>query len=125
MTYAIIVDDEPHILRVAELSLKTIGCEVLTARDGEQAWKAIQKRCPDILVTDVQMPKIDGIQLVQLVRESPALADMPILLLTAKGIELSLAESDLVQSCTIVSKPFSPSALARQTYRMLTKSAAS
>jgi len=125
MNYAIIADDEPHILRVAELALKSIGCEVLTVRDGEQAWKAIQNRRPDILVSDVQMPKIDGIQLVQLIRESAELRDMPILLLTAKGFELADTESEDVNSCAIVSKPFSPNALARQAYSMLTAAAAS
>ena len=123
MTYAIIVDDEPHILRVAELALKRIGCEVLTVLDGEQAWKAMQTRRPDILVSDVQMPKMDGIELIQLVRGSAELSDTPILLLTAKGFELSDAEH--VDSCVIVGKPFSPNALARQAYKMLTSAAPS
>ena len=116
---ALIVDDEPHICRVAAVALSAVGCTVVTVADGEQAWREIQADCPDILVTDIQMPKIDGIQLVRLIRSTPELAALPIVLLTAKGLELKQFDSRLVDSCEVVSKPFSPAALARRIHAIL------
>lgn len=120
--FAIVVDDEPHIRRVAELALRAIGCEVGSASDGEQAWRAIEQRCPQVLVSDVQMPKINGVELVRMIRESAEFADLPIVLLTAKGYELSQDDSALIQSCDIICKPFSPAALSRHVQGVLANS---
>jgi DNA-binding response OmpR family regulator len=121
---ALIVDDEPHICQVAGVALRAVGCHVVFAADGEQAWRAIQADCPDIVVTDIQMPKIDGIQLVRLIRSTPKFAALPIILLTAKGLELRQFDSELVGDCDIVSKPFSPAALARRVHAILSARAA-
>ncbi len=116
---ALIVDDEPHILRVAALALKAIGCNAVLATDGEQAWDQIQEARPDILISDIQMPNMDGIQLVRLIRSTPKFADLPIILLTAKGLELKQFEPELAEKCDIVTKPFSPAALSRRVYELL------
>ncbi len=116
---AVIVDDEPHIRRVAELALRAVGCSVRAASNGEEAFDLIREECPDILVSDVQMPKVDGIQLVTMLRADTATQDLPIILLTAKGFELQQATSEQVESCDIVCKPFSPAALSRRVYETL------
>lgn len=121
---AVMVDDEPHIRRVAELALRAVGCTVRTASNGQEAWDLIQDDRPDILVSDVQMPKIDGIQLVSLVRSNSTTHDLPIILLTAKGFELQQSESERLDSCDIVCKPFSPAALSRRAYDILSKQVA-
>lgn len=121
---ALIVDDEPHIRRVAELALRAVGCTVASASNGEQAWEEIQASCPDILVSDVQMPKIDGIELVRLIRTTPEFADLPIILLTAKGFELRQSDSELIETCEIICKPFSPTALSRRVHEILAGRAA-
>lgn len=121
---ALIVDDEPHIRRVAGVALRAIGCTVVSAVNGEQAWEEIQHSRPDILVSDVQMPKIDGLQLVRLVRSEPALADLPIILLTAKGFELQQADSEQTATCEVMCKPFSPAALSRRVFEILSDQAA-
>ena len=116
---ALIVEDEPHIRRVAELALRAVGCTVIVAANGEQAWEEIQANCPDILVSDVQMPKIDGIELVRLIRSTPEFAGLPIILLTAKGFELRQSDSELMLTCEIICKPFSPAALSRRVHEIL------
>ena len=105
----LLCDDEIHILRAAEFKLKKAGYDVEIASDGQEGWEAIQRQKPDILITDCQMPRMDGFGLVQKVRENPQTADLPIFMLTAKGFELSheeLAEKWNVMA--VIAKPFSP-----------------
>ncbi|MCA9121599.1 MAG: response regulator [Planctomycetaceae bacterium] len=116
---ALVVDDEPHIRRVAELAIRATGCKVISACNGEQAWEEIQVNCPDILVSDVQMPKIDGIELVRMIRATPAIANLPVILLTAKGFELHQDDSEQTRACEIICKPFSPAALSRRVHQIL------
>ena len=84
----LLCDDEIHILRAAELKVSRAGYEVRIARDGEEAWAMIQAELPDVLVTDVQMPRVDGFELSRRIRNDDTTKDLPILMLTAKGQEL-------------------------------------
>lgn len=110
----LLCDDEIHILRAAEFKFKRAGYDVQVAGDGEEAWEMIQAGRPDLLITDFQMPRLDGLGLIRRVRENPATRDLPVLMLTAKGFELSpdrLAEEwDVIG---VIAKPFSPRELLR------------
>lgn len=110
----LLCDDEIHILRAAEFKLKRAGFDVRTARDGQAAWEAIQIEKPDVLITDYQMPRLDGFGLVQRVRQDPATEDLPVLMLTAKGYELSQEElAEKWDVVAVIAKPFSPRELLR------------
>jgi len=116
----LLCDDEIHILRAAEFKLKRAGFEVQIAGDGQEAWELIEVEPPDILVTDYQTPRLDGLQLTQRVRDHPALGDLPILMLTAKGFEISpeqLAQTWNVRG--VISKPFSPRELLQTVQKIL------
>jgi len=119
----LLCDDEIHILRAAEFKLKRAGFDVQVASDGQEAWELIEARPPDILVTDYQMPRMDGLQLTQRVRENPDLGDLPILMLTAKGFEISheeLARKWNVRG--VIAKPFSPRQLLQTVQKILDES---
>ncbi|HEX4146790.1 MAG TPA: response regulator [Pirellulales bacterium] len=110
----LLCDDEAHILRAAQIKLTHAGYDVSTAADGQEAWEAIAVNPPDILVTDLQMPRMDGLELSRRVRETAATAELPILMLTAKGFEL--AHLELAEKCGVLAvlpKPFSPRELVR------------
>jgi CheY-like chemotaxis protein len=110
----LLCDDEIHILRAAEIKLIRAGYEVRIARDGQEAWEAIQQERPDVLVTDVQMPRVDGLELSRRVRGNPDTADLPILMLTAKSFELRADELRANWGIVaILAKPFSPRELVR------------
>jgi len=105
----LLVDDELHILRVAEFKLKQQGYQVTCASDGEEAWEQFQKQVPDIVVTDLQMPRLDGLQLITRIRENPGTESLPVILLTAKGFELTHTETfERHGVFDVVAKPFSP-----------------
>ena len=84
----LLADDELHIRRAAEFKLKR-EYEVLCAEDGQEAWEMILEDRPDVLVTDLQMPRMTGIELIEHIRANEATADLPVILLTAKGFELA------------------------------------
>lgn len=121
MTYSILLaDDEAHILRAAEIKFKRAGYNVRCASDGEEAWQLIAAERPDILITDCQMPRLDGLGLAARVRSSAELADLPIVMLTAKGFELrSAGVTDGLDLCAILAKPFSPRELVARVEAIL------
>lgn len=110
----LLCDDEIHILRAAEFKVSRAGYDVRIARDGQEAWEMIQEEMPDVLVTDVQMPRVDGFELSRRIRNEETTRDLPILMLTAKGFELEQAEMmEKWGIVDIVPKPFSPRELVR------------
>jgi CheY-like chemotaxis protein len=119
----LLCDDEIHILRAAEFKLKRAGYEVQIASDGQEAWELIEAQPPDILVTDYQMPRMDGFQLTERCRQNPDLQELPILMLTAKGFEISheeLAGKWNVRG--VIAKPFSPRELLETIEKVLSDS---
>jgi len=121
MSYSVLLcDDEIPILRAAEFKIRKAGHDVRTASDGEDAWLRIQERAPDILVTDCQMPRLDGLGLIRRLRQHEATRNLPVLMLTAKGYELDREE--LAQKWNVlelIAKPFSPRALLDTITRVL------
>lgn len=110
----LLCDDEIHILRAAEFKLKRAGYDVRVASDGEEGWELIQQEIPDLVVTDCQMPRLDGLALIARAREHEATRDLPFFMLTAKGLELSHSElADKFNVLGVIGKPFSPRDLLR------------
>ncbi len=116
----LLCDDEIHILRATEFKLKRAGYDVRIASDGQEGWEAIQEETPDILITDCQMPRLDGVGLVQRVRQHPETQHLPVLMLTAKGYELSHEEmAEKWNVIEVIAKPFSPRELLRTVDKIL------
>jgi two-component system alkaline phosphatase synthesis response regulator PhoP len=116
----LLCDDEIHILRAAEFKLKKAGYDVQITADGEEGWEAIQKQKPDLVITDCQMPRLSGLELVRRIRDKPETADIPVFMLTAKGYELSqeLLVNDL-HVLQVIAKPFSPRELLQDVNALL------
>ena len=105
----LLCDDEPHILRAAEFEFKRAGYEVHTASDGEEGWQQVQAIEPDIVVTDCQMPRLSGLGLAQRIKHNPLTANLPVIMLSAKGFELSPDElREQFGIRCLLAKPFSP-----------------
>jgi DNA-binding response OmpR family regulator len=116
----LICDDEAHIVRAAEFKFKKGGYEVVCAYDGEEGWEILQKFKPDIIITDYQMPRMDGLELIDRIRSNPATADIPIIMLTAKGFEISHeTTSRRFGVIAVLPKPFSPRELFHRVEEIL------
>ena len=122
----LLCDDEIHILRAAEFKVKRAGYDVRIAGDGEEGWEMIQEELPDLVVTDCQMPRLDGLGLIARAREHEATRQLPFFMLTAKGLELSHAElAEKLNVLGVISKPFSPRDLLRSIDEVLKPAAVS
>ena len=109
----LLCDDEAAILRDTEFRLRRAGYEVEIAGDGEEAWEMILARRFNVLVTDWQMPRLDGMGLVDRMRQRMQTQDLPVIMLTSTGFELS--RDELAQRwgvVTAIPKPFGPHAPA-------------
>jgi len=107
-TKILVVDDEAHITHVVSLKLRNAGYDVRTAADGEEALEAALSDTPHLIITDLQMPYMSGIELCKELYRHDAARDIPVIVLTARG--LGLAPEDLADTNirSVLSKPFSP-----------------
>ncbi|MHB1036959.1 MAG: response regulator [Pirellulales bacterium] len=115
----LLCDDESHILRAAQFKLSRAGYEVDCAGDGEEAWQTIACRCPDLVVTDCQMPRLDGLGLAQRIHGHPDTCHVPVLMLSAKCFELTPEELAAAGILAVLTKPFSPRELLRMVEEVL------
>jgi len=103
----LLADDEPHITHIIAHKLKRAGMEVIVVEDGEMALKAAIEHRPDAVVTDLQMPYLSGIEFARQLAQHPECAQIPIILLTARGYAVE-EEIDKIPSVRkLLSKPFS------------------
>jgi DNA-binding response OmpR family regulator len=122
----LICDDEPHIALAVSMKFRNAGFEVLSARNGQEAWELILKSPPHLLITDCTMPRMDGLELCRRIRMLPGIHDMPIYLLTARGLELDpFVVNDELRISKVVLKPFSPRELFLSVQETLKPTAAS
>lgn len=83
----LIVDDERDILDLIEYNLKKEGFVVVTAEDGEEGIMRARQVKPDLVLLDIMMPKMDGLEVIDMMRQDPALKDIPVIFLTARSDE--------------------------------------
>ena len=118
----LVVDDDPWILRMVSSSLEKKGSYAVdTARDGQQALQKAQRNKPDMIISDVMMPIMDGWALVQQLRADPELADIPVLFLTALGKDEDRLHALGLKPDDYVSKPFRFDDLERRVLKTLAK----
>jgi CheY-like chemotaxis protein len=104
----LVADDESHILHVVSLKLRNAGYNVITARDGQEAFElAVQER-PDLLITDYHMPQLSGLELCQRLKQDPTTSGVPAIMLTARGYHLEPHDTEQSGILRMLSKPFSP-----------------
>jgi two-component system phosphate regulon response regulator PhoB len=103
----LIVDDERHISHILAHKVKQAGYEVCMAADGEQGYAIACEKRPALIVTDYQMPHLDGHQMARKLAANETTADIPAIMLTARGHRLAPAELLETNIQCLLQKPFS------------------
>jgi chemosensory pili system protein ChpA (sensor histidine kinase/response regulator) len=82
--FALVVDDSITVRRVTQRLLERNGMRVLTAKDGVEAMALLQEHVPDVILLDIEMPRMDGYEVAAHVRNDPRTADVPIIMITSR-----------------------------------------
>jgi two-component system alkaline phosphatase synthesis response regulator PhoP len=115
----LVVDDEEHIRELATLYLEKEGYGVLTAADGEEALRVAKSKSPDLVVLDVMMPNMDGLDTCRELRKE---SDVPIIMLTARSEEVDRIVGLELGADDYMGKPFNPRELAARVKAILRRS---
>jgi len=103
----LIVDDESYILSILTRKFEQLGYVTVSATDGEEGYAAACTDLPDLVITDLQMPGVSGLEMAARLRANPATRHLPLLMLTSRGHRLSTAELMQTNVQCVLSKPFS------------------
>lgn len=101
----LVCDDEASFLRLLEINLKRAGFDVLTASDGSDALQLALEGKPDLIVVDLLMPRMDGIELVRRIREESSIANTPVIVLTAHAFDEDHQKATDAGANEVLAKP--------------------
>jgi phosphate regulon transcriptional regulator PhoB len=118
------VDDEKDIVDLVAYNLEKEGYETLKALDGEKALQLVRTKTPDLVVLDLMLPGIQGLEVCKRIRKDPETASIPIIMLTAKGAEIDKIVGLEVGADDYITKPFSVKELLARIKAVLRRSEA-
>lgn len=124
MAKIVVADDDADIRDLVVFKLQQSGHEVVSVADGAAAVEACREHLPDLAVLDVMMPGMSGFDACRALRQEPALAGIPVILLTARAQESDIEQGFNVGADDYVVKPFSPRELASRVTAVLQRSGA-
>ena len=117
----LLVDDEPGLRNAVKTFLEDEGFEITVAVDGEDGWEKAQQFFPDLIISDIMMPRCNGYALLERVREDERLGGTPVIFLTAKGMTLDRTQGYLAGVDDYISKPFDPDELAARVKNVISR----
>ena len=115
----LVVDDEPEAVELVEFNLKQAGFDVAVAADGAEALKKARGLMPSLVVLDLMLPEVDGLEVCKMLRRDSATAKVPIIMLTAKAAEIDRILGLELGADDYITKPFSPRELVLRVKRIL------
>ena len=119
----LVVDDEPEAVELVEFNLKQAGYDVLTALDGAEALTKARTKSPNLIVLDLMLPEMSGLEVCQTLRRDPATARIPIIMLTARAAEIDRVLGLELGADDYLTKPFSPRELVLRVKKILQRGA--
>lgn len=117
--HILVVEDEPDTGELLELHLQNEGYRVTVAADGEQALSKLHKLMPDMVILDLMIPEIDGLEVCKFIRKDPATESLPVMMCTAKTSEIDKILGLEQGADDYVTKPFSPRELVLRVKNLL------
>ena len=115
----LVVDDEPEAVELVEFNLKQAGFDVVTAADGAEALQKARSLLPSLIVLDLMLPEVDGLEVCKMLRRDTATAAIPIIMVTAKAAEMDRILGLELGADDYITKPFSPRELVLRVKKVL------
>ncbi len=107
----LVVEDEDHIRTVIEYNLRRQGFDVYTAENGPNGLDLVRRVRPDVVLLDWMMPEMDGLEVLAELKRDPTTEDIPVLMLTAKGMAADILKALELGADDYITKPFDPTSL--------------
>jgi DNA-binding NarL/FixJ family response regulator len=120
----LLVDDEPGLRQAVQAYLEDSGFEVNTASNAKEGWELLQQFSPELVITDIMMPQVDGYQFLKQMRDDPRFETLPVVFLTARGMTSDRISGYQAGCDAYLSKPFDPDELVAIVTNLLTRRAA-
>lgn len=122
MTTIVVADDDADVRDLVQFKLEQGGMDVVSVGDGAAALEACRQHGPDLVLLDLMMPGMSGLDVCRSLRASAALADVPVIMLTARAQESDIAQGFAAGADDYVVKPFSPRELSSRVQAVLARS---
>jgi len=107
----LLVDDEPGLREAVQAYLEDSNFNVQTASNAREAWEMLQKKTPDLVISDIMMPQVNGYEFLKQMREDPRFKALPVVFLTARGMKSDRIQGYQAGCDAYLSKPFDPDEL--------------
>ena len=117
----LLIDDEPGLRNAVKTFLEDEGFEITVGVDGEDGWEKAQQFFPDLIISDIMMPRCNGFTLLERIRADERLGGTPVIFLTAKGMTLDRTQGYLAGVDDYISKPFDPDELAARVKNVINR----
>jgi len=117
----LVIDDDPVILELLRVNFEIEGFDVICATDGEEGLKRAQAEQPDIVISDIMMPRRDGLQLLDDLKSDPRTEDLPVILLSAKAQRSEVQHGLDMGADDYITKPFDPLELIDRLNAVMTR----
>ncbi|MDP1779832.1 MAG: response regulator [Anaerolineales bacterium] len=121
MARILIAEDEPDIRELVAFTLRFAGHEVITTSNGEEALQQANQIIPDLILMDVRMPRMTGFEACRAMKTNPALKDIPVVFLSAKGQDSEIQSGLDAGAEEYILKPFAPDQLTERVKAILSK----
>jgi DNA-binding response OmpR family regulator len=111
MARVLVIEDEEHIWKIIQYKLKNENHDPIWASDGLKAMKMLEEINPDLIISDIMVPYMDGIQILKEIKSRKELRDIPVIMLTSKSHEKDVIHGLELGAQDYITKPFSPAEL--------------
>ncbi len=111
MARVLVIEDEEHIWKIIQYKLKSEDHDLIWASDGLKAMEILEEVKPDLIISDIMVPYMDGIQILKEIKSRKELRDIPVIMLTSKSQEKDVIHGLEMGAQDYITKPFSPAEL--------------
>ena len=109
----LVIDDEPGVVEIVRVNLEWEGYDICAAFDGQEGWDKVRSERPDLVILDIMMPQMSGLELLERIKADPHICDVPVIMLTVRAGDMDVIQALEKGAVEYLTKPFEPLNLVR------------